>query len=192
MKIPKKGTRMKVKSLGIKGTIFYVDNPNIYNHHMHPVQVELDKPYDESGQTMYRTNLKDLVSVKKKATAWQEEVKDQVKRKVKSKPAPKEKKVDEMEDLNRIEEFQVGKTYMLFVKKKTHIEPTSAKIINISGEGVRCYLTHKGEMKKKTIPVDKFLKQYRRAYDGFKNAEVTVRKTKKVKEKEPELELDWS
>jgi hypothetical protein len=135
--------------------------------------LELDEAYDEHGQTMYRTHLKDLIILKRKQTE--------------EKP---EKKVDEMEDLTTIDQFEVGKVYMLFVKKKTHVEPTSAKIIKISEEGVRCFLTHKGVTKKVTVTMDKFLKQYRRAYDGFKNADVTVRRP--TKKEVVEEVFDWS
>lgn len=68
MKEVKKGMRVRVKSLNIKGKVFYINWPLLYADHMYPIQVELDKPYDEHGQTMYRTNLKDLVRLKKAAT----------------------------------------------------------------------------------------------------------------------------
>lgn len=63
---PKKGDRVRLKSVNIKGTIFYVDNRHLFVDHFYPIQVELDKPYDENGQTMYRTNLPDIVRLKKK------------------------------------------------------------------------------------------------------------------------------
>lgn len=60
------GQRVRVKGLDIKGRITYIDKPNYFNHEFHPIQIELDKPYDEIGQTMYRTNVKDVVKLKKK------------------------------------------------------------------------------------------------------------------------------
>ena len=66
------GQRVRVKGLNIKGSITYIDKPNYFNHEFHPIQVELDKPYDEHGWTMYRTNVKDIVKLKKKIKeeAW--------------------------------------------------------------------------------------------------------------------------
>lgn len=69
MKRLKKGRRVKIVSLGIKGKVVYVDEKNYFSHHLYPIQVELDKPYDESGQTTYRTNLLDLIKLKKKKAA---------------------------------------------------------------------------------------------------------------------------
>lgn len=66
MKNFREGQRVRVKSLNIKGTIFYVDQPDYFNHHFHPIQVTLDKPYDDLGQTMYRTNIRDIVKLKPK------------------------------------------------------------------------------------------------------------------------------
>ena len=68
MKPLKEGQRVRVKSLNIKGRIFFIDAPNYFNHHLSPIQVELDKPHDEHGQTMWRTNVKDIVKLKPKAT----------------------------------------------------------------------------------------------------------------------------
>jgi hypothetical protein len=65
-KILKEGTRVRVLSLDIKGKIFYIDYRMISYPHTYPVQIELDKPYDESGQTMYRTNFWDLKKLIKK------------------------------------------------------------------------------------------------------------------------------
>lgn len=66
MKVLKEGQRVRVKSLDIKGVITYVDFPNYYNHYMHPIQIELDKPQGLADQTMFRTNVKDIVRLKKK------------------------------------------------------------------------------------------------------------------------------
>lgn len=71
------GDRVKVLSLGIKGTIFYLDSPCLYLDYYNPVQVKLDKPRDIHGQLMYRTNVKDIKRLKKK---------------VADKPKPKKKK----------------------------------------------------------------------------------------------------
>jgi len=61
----REGTRVRVLSLNIKGKISYIDYPNLFNHHMSPIQVQLDKPYDSSEQVIYRTDLKGLKAVKK-------------------------------------------------------------------------------------------------------------------------------
>lgn len=66
MKPLKEGQRVRVKSLNIKGTVSFVDQPNYFLDYMHPIQVELDRPYDEHKQTMFRTNIKDIVRLKKK------------------------------------------------------------------------------------------------------------------------------
>lgn len=66
MKILEEGQRVRVKSVNIKGTIFYIDQPNYFNHHFHPIQITLDKPYDDLGQVMFRTNVKDIVKLKPK------------------------------------------------------------------------------------------------------------------------------
>lgn len=65
VRIPKEGDRVRVKSLDIKGRVMYVDQPTLYQHHFSPIQVTLDKPY-EDGQCMYRTDLKDIAFLKKK------------------------------------------------------------------------------------------------------------------------------
>jgi hypothetical protein len=66
MRILRENDRVRVKSLNIKGKIVYIDYPNIYNHFYSPFQIELDKPYDEHDQTVYRTSIKDIVALKKK------------------------------------------------------------------------------------------------------------------------------
>ena len=75
MELVKVGDRVKVKSLGIKGTVEYIDQPNLYRDHMYPIQIQLDKPwYDDGGggelpnAYMYRTGLRDIVKLKKKVT----------------------------------------------------------------------------------------------------------------------------
>ena len=65
VRIPKEGDRVRIKSIDIKGTVFYVDQPSLYQHHMSPIQVTLDKPY-EDDHCMYRTDLKDIAFLKKK------------------------------------------------------------------------------------------------------------------------------
>lgn len=162
--MPREGDRIRVLSLDRKGTVFYVDSINLLRDYFNPIQVELDKPTDKHGQRMYRTGVKDIKILKKKA-------------------------VEDVENITSVDQLEVGKTYMLFVKKKTHIEPTTAKIIKISEEGIRCYLKHQDTTKKKILSPETFLKQYKRMYDNMKNAEVTVRKrVKKVEEEE----MDWS
>jgi hypothetical protein len=67
--LPKEGSRVKVLSLDIKGTITYIDTPSLFVDHFYPIQVELDEPWDKdssSVQRVYRTNLKDLRKLRKK------------------------------------------------------------------------------------------------------------------------------
>lgn len=67
MELLKEGQRVRVKSLNIKGKITYIDQPSYFLHHLRPIQIDLDKPYDDHiGQTMYRTDVKDVVRLKKK------------------------------------------------------------------------------------------------------------------------------
>lgn len=66
MKVWKENQRVRVKSIDIKGVITYIDQANYFNHHMLPIQLELDKPYGLAEQTMYRTDVKDIVGLKKK------------------------------------------------------------------------------------------------------------------------------
>ncbi|WP_422661646.1 hypothetical protein ACK8P5_26350 (plasmid) [Paenibacillus sp. EC2-1] len=73
--IPTNGKRVKVKSLGIKGTVEYVNMNDIAHSHFSPVQVFLDKPYDDSGHRLYRTGIEDLVKLKKKTTSSKEKPK---------------------------------------------------------------------------------------------------------------------
>lgn len=79
--VPQKGERIRIPSIGIKGTVEFVDTNNLFFNHFYPIQVLLDKPHDDSGQRMFRTNLKDIEKVKKKD-------KDKKKVKKKEKPAP--------------------------------------------------------------------------------------------------------
>jgi len=62
----KEGDRVKVVSLGIKGTITYVEWNTLDLEHMNPIQLELDKTYDGSGHKTYRTSLKDLRRLRRK------------------------------------------------------------------------------------------------------------------------------
>jgi hypothetical protein len=134
-KIPKLGSRVRIKSVNIKGRVFYIHTPDLYADHMHPVQVELDKPYDDSGQTMYRTNLHDLV-VLKKAT------------KKKAATAPSHG-------------IQVGTMHKLSVKKKDTYVTRTVNILSASEEE----LTYQVDGKKKTVTlsVSTFMKQKERA-----------------------------
>jgi len=59
-----KETRVRVISLGIKGSIFHIDWPSFRIPYFNPIQVELDHPYDDTGQRMYRTSFEDIVFVK--------------------------------------------------------------------------------------------------------------------------------
>lgn len=64
------GDRVRVKGLGIKGVVEYIDYPNLFNDYQYPVQIKLDKPWDrnETGLNawIYRTGLSDLVKLKPK------------------------------------------------------------------------------------------------------------------------------
>lgn len=42
------------------GVVFDVNNKELYEHHMLPVQVELEKPYDEHGHRMLRVSLVEI------------------------------------------------------------------------------------------------------------------------------------
>lgn len=60
------GKRARVKSLGIKGTIEYVDKAILIDHHLNPVQLVLDHPHTEhSDSVTYRTSVLDLKPVRK-------------------------------------------------------------------------------------------------------------------------------
>ena len=67
-KLPEVNGRVRIKHLNIKGTVVYIAKEYLFANHMYPIQVKLDQPYDDSGQTMYRTNLKEIVKLKKKTT----------------------------------------------------------------------------------------------------------------------------
>ncbi|WHZ05851.1 hypothetical protein QNH48_15020 [Neobacillus sp. YX16] len=43
-----------------RGTIFYIENKSLYVQHIPSIQVKLDEPYDDSGQTMFRVNVKEI------------------------------------------------------------------------------------------------------------------------------------
>lgn len=70
LKIPKLGARVKVKSIGMKGKVFHIDNRFVYRDHFLPIQITLDKPYKDpivgTESTMYRTSLPDVKILKKK------------------------------------------------------------------------------------------------------------------------------
>ena len=86
MKPLKLGQRVRVKSLNAKGEVFHIDNANYYAHHMLPIQILLDKPleddsYQMKGANWYRTDVKDIVRLKKKVV--EEPVKPKKKKKKK-------------------------------------------------------------------------------------------------------------
>lgn len=61
------GDRVRIRSLGIKGTIEYIDYRHAHQDFMHPFQVRLDRPWGEEPPLgIYRTSLTDLVKLKKK------------------------------------------------------------------------------------------------------------------------------
>lgn len=62
----KEKQRVRVKSLNIKGRIVYIEHPLYYQHHMRPIQIELDEPWGDAGTYIYRTDIKDIVKLKKK------------------------------------------------------------------------------------------------------------------------------
>jgi len=64
--VPKVGDRVKVLSLGIKGTVEYVAINELPFSHLYPIQLLLDKPYDENGHRMYRVGLQEIKLLKKK------------------------------------------------------------------------------------------------------------------------------
>lgn len=62
---PTIGQRVKIKSIGIKGRVEFIDFPNLTRSYMHPVQIALDEPYDT--QKMFRCGIEDLKKLVKKA-----------------------------------------------------------------------------------------------------------------------------
>lgn len=78
LKVPKLGARVKVKSIGIKGTIFHIDSQYLFRDHFLPIQVTLDRPYKDKDSgtetTMYRTSLPDIKILKKKQEEPEEEL----------------------------------------------------------------------------------------------------------------------
>lgn len=62
----KLGHRVFILSIKRKGRIEYIDKPRLSLPHFYPIQIALDRPYGECGQTMYRTSANDLKRVKKK------------------------------------------------------------------------------------------------------------------------------
>ncbi|MGG3561672.1 hypothetical protein ABES03_08710 [Neobacillus rhizosphaerae] len=55
-----KGRANWLKLKNAPATVMYIDQPTLYTHHMNPVQVELDEPYDEHGQKVIRVSLKEV------------------------------------------------------------------------------------------------------------------------------------
>jgi len=53
------GDTVTIPEIGT-GVVTFIDTPNIYEHHYQPIQVELEKPYDNHKHITYRTNLKTL------------------------------------------------------------------------------------------------------------------------------------
>jgi len=58
----KKGDRVFCNSFLYKGngTVIYIDSKNLYNHHLLPIQVELDEG-DAEGHRIKRFSLKEIV-----------------------------------------------------------------------------------------------------------------------------------
>jgi len=62
MYLPKVGDRVVVKDEWLEGTgtIFFIDEPKLYVHYEHPIQVEFDEPYDDGEQRMYRCSMLEI------------------------------------------------------------------------------------------------------------------------------------
>lgn len=60
--MPKEKHRVVVSDEWVEGTatVTFIDQPILYNHWENPIQVELDEPYDDSGQVMYRCSLLEI------------------------------------------------------------------------------------------------------------------------------------
>lgn len=70
MMLVKVGDRVKVKGLGIKGTVEHVDYHGLSTNLPYPIQITLDSPYNSSQDPnayMYRTGLDDLVKLRRKS-----------------------------------------------------------------------------------------------------------------------------
>lgn len=67
--VPKKGQRVRIPSVNVKGTVEFVNTNDLFFNERYAIQVTLDKPYDDSGQLMLRTNLTDIEKIKKKKKA---------------------------------------------------------------------------------------------------------------------------
>lgn len=63
------GNRVLIKSIGIKGTISYIDIPTLSQPHCNPIQIDLDESYPKgdtgSLSMVHRTNPKDLKPIVK-------------------------------------------------------------------------------------------------------------------------------
>ena len=53
------GDTVTIPEIGT-GVVTFIDTPNIYEHHYQPIQIDLEKPYDNHKHITYRTNLKTL------------------------------------------------------------------------------------------------------------------------------------
>lgn len=64
----KRGDRVKCKAFGVEGTgvVVFIDQPLLYEHHMSPVQVELDEPYSIDGHKVYRFSLLEITKEENK------------------------------------------------------------------------------------------------------------------------------
>jgi len=77
--VPKIGDRVRIPSVNIKGKVEFVNTNDIFFNERCAIQVLLDKPYDDSGHLMLRTNLTDIKKLKKKKkepepeVAWDDE-----------------------------------------------------------------------------------------------------------------------
>lgn len=66
-RVPKIGDRVILSSERIKGTVTYVDEKHIFVDHYFPIQIELDKPYDDySEYRIHRSNMKNLRFLRKR------------------------------------------------------------------------------------------------------------------------------
>lgn len=56
------GDRIRIETLEANGwgRVTFIDVARLLSHHTFPIQLELDEPYDDSGQVVYRVSLEDI------------------------------------------------------------------------------------------------------------------------------------
>jgi hypothetical protein len=60
VKVTVKGTAWLKHVKNAPATIVHIDNQALYQHHFCPIQVELEEPYDDSGQAIIRVCLREI------------------------------------------------------------------------------------------------------------------------------------